>query len=99
MGSLAARIFDEIMFREAPDGRGRPAGTINALMSEGAIAAGMAANFVHRLVNEEAATDECLRKAKPGDMVVLMPTDVDGIWQRVIDHYANKKVNSNADAL
>src|SRR5206468_278628 len=41
MGVLAAGIFDEIMFREAPDGRGRPAGSINALMSQGALSAGM----------------------------------------------------------
>jgi cyanophycin synthetase len=86
MGGLAARIFDEIMFREAPDGRGRPAGTINALMSEGAMAAGMPASRVHRLVNEETATDACLAAARPGDLIVLMPTDVDGIWKRVLAH-------------
>jgi cyanophycin synthetase len=83
MGVLAAGIFDEIMFREAPDGRGRPAGSINALMSQGALSTGMASECVHRLVGEEAATDECLRRARPGDLVVLMPTDVDGIWDRV----------------
>jgi cyanophycin synthetase len=83
MGELAAGIFDEIMFREAPDGRGRPAGSINAMMSQGAISAGIPADRVHRLVNEEDATDECLRRARAGDMVVLMPTDVDGIWRRV----------------
>ena len=83
MGALASAIFDEIMFREAPDGRGRPAGSINALMVEGAIAAGKAPHHVHQLRNEEEATDECLRRAQPGDLVVLMPTDVEGIWQRV----------------
>ncbi len=85
MGALASDIFDEIMFREAPDGRGRPAGSINDLMAQGAIAAGKSPQFVHRLVNEEDATDECLRRARPGDLVVLMPTDVDGIWQRVTE--------------
>ena len=85
MGVLAAGIFDEIMFREAPDGRGRPAGTINALMSQGALSTGIAQSCVHRLVNEVEATDACLREARPGDMVVLMPTDVDAIWQRVTD--------------
>jgi cyanophycin synthetase len=85
MGVLAAGIFDQIMFREAPDGRGRTAGSINALMSQGALSTGMAAADVHRLVDEEAATDACLAHARPGDMVVLMPTDVDGIWRRVND--------------
>lgn len=85
MGRLAAGIFDEVMFREAPDGRGRPAGSINALLSQGALAAGMPAAQVHRLKNEEVATDACLHAAQPGDLVVLMPTDVEGIWNRVVD--------------
>ena len=85
MGVLAAGIFDEIMFREAPDGRGRPAGTINALMAQGALSTGMSKDCVHRLVNEEEATDACLSQARAGDMVVLMPTDVDAIWQRVTE--------------
>jgi cyanophycin synthetase len=86
MGRLAASIFDEVMFREAPDGRGRPAGSINALMSEGALEAGLPIERLHRLKNEEAATDACLAAASPGDLVVLMPTDVEGIWSRVTDH-------------
>jgi cyanophycin synthetase len=85
MGRLAAGIFDEIMFREAPDGRGRPAGSINALMSEGAKQAGMAEEHVHRLKNEEMATQACLEAARPGDLVVLMPTQVEKIWQQVLD--------------
>ncbi len=84
MGRLAASIFDEIMFREAPDGRGRPAGTINALMTEGAIAAGMDPVCVHRLVNEEAATEACLAASRPGDLILLMPTAVEKIWAQVL---------------
>jgi cyanophycin synthetase len=84
MGRLAAGLFDEIMFREAPDGRGRPKGSINALMSEGALAAGMSPTCVHRLVDEEAATDACLTAARHDDIVVLMPTKVDAIWRRVL---------------
>jgi cyanophycin synthetase len=86
MGRLAAGIFDEIMFREAPDGRGRPPGSINALMTRGALAAGLPVNRIHRLKNEEIATDACLDAAQPGDLVVLMPTDVEGIWNRVLDY-------------
>ena len=83
IGALSAGIFDEIMFREAPDGRGRPAGTMNALMADGALGAGKKPEHIHRLLNEEVATDACLAAARPGDIVVLTPTDVDGIWQRV----------------
>jgi cyanophycin synthetase len=83
IGALSAHLFDEIMFREAPDGRGRAAGTMNALMAEGARAAGKAEDALHLLVNEEVATDCCLARARPGDVVVLTPTDIDGIWARV----------------
>lgn len=83
VGAQAAAMFDEIMFREGPDGRGRPRGTVNALMAEGALAAGKAPSAIHLLVDEEAATDLCLARAEPGDMIVLTPTDVDGIWARV----------------
>jgi len=83
VGARAARMFDEIMFREGPDGRGRELGTINTLMAEGALAAGKDPAAIHLLADEEAATDLCLTRARPGDTVVLTPTDVDGIWARV----------------
>lgn len=85
MGRLAAGIFDEIMFREAPDGRGRPAGSINALMAQGALDAGKPPENVHKLVDEQAATAACLDAARPGDLIVLMPTDVEGVWAQVHD--------------
>lgn len=85
MGRLAAGIFDEIMFREAPDGRGRPAGSINALMSQGAIAGGLAPECIHRMVNEEAATNACLQAASEGDLIALMPTEVEAIWNQVVN--------------
>lgn len=83
VGAQAAAMFDEIMFREGPDGRGRPKGSINALMREGALAAGKDPASIHLLVDEEEATDCCLSRAQAGDIVVLTPTDVDGIWARV----------------
>ncbi|GGB56916.1 cyanophycin synthetase [Blastomonas aquatica] len=83
IGAQAAGIFDEIMFREGPDGRGREAGTMNALMAQGALATGKDPATIHLLVNEADATDFCLKRARPGDVVVLTPTDIDGIWARV----------------
>lgn len=83
VGAQAAGMFDEIMFREGPDNRGRPIGTINALMAEGALAAGKDAASIYCLANEHDATDCCLERARPGDIVALTPTDIDGIWARV----------------
>ena len=86
MGELAAGIFDEIMFREAPDGRGRPAGSINALMSEGALKAGKDPRRLHRLPSEEIATQACLEAARPGDLIVVMPSEVERIWNQVVSY-------------
>ncbi|MGH1560245.1 glutamate ligase domain-containing protein [Caulobacter segnis] len=40
MGEIAAGLFDELVFRERPDGRGRVTGEVVALLTEGALAAG-----------------------------------------------------------
>lgn len=84
MGELAASIFDEVVFREAPDSRGRTPGEVTALMAEGALATGMGRANVHSIIEEEAAADHCLRLARPGDLVVLMPTSVEAVWNQVL---------------
>lgn len=83
VGAQAAGMFDVIMFREGPDNRGRAPGVINALMTEGALAAGKDPDAIHQLANEHDAADRCFECARPGDIVVLTPTDIDGIWARV----------------
>ncbi|WP_375401839.1 cyanophycin synthetase [uncultured Sphingomonas sp.] len=86
MGELAAGIFDEVIFREAPDGRGRPAGSINALMTEGALSTGKNPRLLHRLPSEEVATQVCLEAARPGDLIVIMPSEVERIWNQVVSY-------------
>ncbi len=83
MGQIAAGLFDELIFRERPDGRGRQAGGVVALLSEGAVDAGMDPSSVRRIVDEGEAVDAALRSAGPRDLVVVMPTDVDGVWRRI----------------
>jgi cyanophycin synthetase len=84
MGELAAGIFDEVVFREAPDGRGRPAGVVNSLMTDGALAAGMAPGRMRRVMDEYDAAEACLRLAAPGDLVVLLPTSVEAVWRQAL---------------
>lgn len=85
MGRIAAGLFDEIVFRESPDGRGRAAGEINGLMSEGALQAGVAANRIRRILDEDEAVATTLGMGRPGDLVVILPTSVDKVWQRIVD--------------
>lgn len=83
MGRLAGGIFDEIVFREAPDGRGRPRGETNGLMSQGAMQGGMSGDRISRVIDELDAVDVLLRMSRPGDLLVLMPTAIDSVWDRI----------------
>jgi cyanophycin synthetase len=84
MGRISAAVFDEVVFRETPDGRGRAQGAINSLLSQGALEAGMAASCIHRVLDEMAATEACLRMAEPGDIVVLLPSSVEAVWRQAL---------------
>jgi cyanophycin synthetase len=85
MGELAANIFDEVVLREGPDGRGRPTGEVNALMSQGAIAAGLAPERMRRIIEEPEAVEATLRMGRPGDLIVILPSAVDRVWRQIQD--------------
>jgi cyanophycin synthetase len=83
MGAIAARTFDDLIFREAPDGRGRASGEVMALLSQGALGAGFSPERMRRVLHETDAVEASLRLARPGDLVALMPTAIDAVWQQV----------------
>jgi cyanophycin synthetase len=85
MGALAARYFDEIIFREDPARRGRKPGEIVTLLAEGALSAGFPEQRITRILDEDEAAKLCLQRAQPGDLVVLTPTDVEAMWRQVLD--------------
>ena len=84
MGAIAARSFDHIVFRELPDNRGRPSGEVVRLLAEGARATGFAAEKITSVLPEEEATALCLQMARPGDLVILMPSAVEACWKQVL---------------
>jgi cyanophycin synthetase len=83
MGEIAAALFDELVFRERPDGRGRASGSVVALLSEGALSKGFPEAHLHRVLREDQAVDLGLRLANPGDLVMLFPTSVEAVWRQV----------------
>lgn len=83
MGAIAARTFDDLIFREAPDGRGRASGEVLALLSKGAVDAGFPPERMRRVLHETDAVEVSLRMAQPGDLVALMPTAIGEVWQQV----------------
>ena len=40
---------------------------------------------MRRILDEDEAAAVCLSTAKPGDLVVLTPTDVEAMWQQVLE--------------
>lgn len=84
MGVLAARLFDKIIFREKPDGRGRAPGEVLRLMRDGALSDGCTEDRLHCIADEAAAMAAALAMARPGDLVVLLPTDVEAVWRQVL---------------
>ena len=83
MGRIGAEYFDRLVFRETPDGRGRPAGEVIRLLVEGATEAGCDPARIHSIYEEEAAAQAALRLSDPGDIVVLMSTNVTRVWEMV----------------
>lgn len=83
MGEIAGGLFDELVFRERPDGRGRETGAVVALLTEGALAAGFAEAHLHRILSEPRAVEAGLRLAQPGDLVMIFPTAIEAVWRQV----------------
>jgi cyanophycin synthetase len=84
MGRIGAGAFDMLVFRERPDGRGRKAGEVNSLLRTGALEAGFKREYIHEVPDEHDATALCLQLAQEGDLVVLTPTNYEGVWQSVL---------------
>lgn len=94
MGEIGAEYFDQLVFRETPDNRGRPAGEVIRMMTEGALAGGFDPARIQGVYREEDAVGVCLRMARPGDLVILTPTRVDAVWRQVLDY---RPVSSTQD--
>jgi cyanophycin synthetase len=83
LGLLSAQIFDDVIFRELPDGRGRASGGVVGLLSDAAQAGGMDPDRIQRVMDETEAMDTALRMAGPRDLVVLTVSSVDSVWNQV----------------
>jgi cyanophycin synthetase len=98
MGALATEIFDQIVFRERPDGRGRLPGEVLKLMAEGAEAAGCPPERITKVLGEPQAVVACLEMARPGDLVVLLPTQVEAVWNQMLAWRPGPRPQEGADA-
>lgn len=83
LGELGAQMCDELFLREEEDLRGCPPGVVTRLLKEGAIQGGLSPDRIHILPSEAEAVESVLRSACPGDLALLLISDIEGTWQQV----------------
>jgi cyanophycin synthetase len=87
-GALAGSAFDEIIIREDKNLRGRQPGETAANVVEGIRAAradGKARTIkVDKVLDEPAAVKAALRRAQPGDLVVVCADDAVGVYREAM---------------
>ncbi len=54
-------------------------------LQQGALAAGRSPDHIHLIAGEQASTAAALAMGRPGDLIVVTPTDVRAAWQQVND--------------
>lgn len=98
VGRIAAGIYDEVVFRERPDGRGRARGEVVRLLREGALVGGADEGRIRTVIGEREAMAAALESAGPRDLVVLHPTSVEAVWQQVQEFAAARGRRAEEDA-
>ena len=83
MGAIAAGAFDEVIVREDAYRRGRPEGEGARLIEQGALRAGFRASRLRTLLHEPDAVEAALRLARQGDLVVILATEVEHVWEQI----------------
>jgi cyanophycin synthetase len=86
-GALAATAFDEIIVREDRNLRGRPSGETAAQVLEGIRQARLDGGRAHRsdkILDEPKAVRAALRRANPGDLLVMCVDDAIGVYRQTM---------------
>jgi cyanophycin synthetase len=82
-GALAAASFDELIFREDTNRRGRANGEIASLLREAAIAGGLPEDRATIILEELDAVREALSRSAKDDLVVLMVDQPTAAWNEL----------------
>jgi cyanophycin synthetase len=99
MGRISAMLFDDLVFREDPATRGRPRGEVMGLLRQGALNTGKAPSNIHLIAGEAEATAAGLALALPGDLVVILPTEVEAAWKQVVQFCPRKAAMAPSQRL
>lgn len=85
MGAIAAGMYDDLIVREDELRRGRAVGEGARLLSNGAVAGGLAPERITTILSEHEAVEQGLRQARPGDLLIFLATEVEDTWRRIRD--------------
>ncbi|GEM47863.1 cyanophycin synthetase [Deinococcus cellulosilyticus] len=83
MGALCAEMFDQMILRDDEDTRGREEGESAALLLQGALQTGMSPTCIQTVLRENEAVETAMTLAEPGDLVVVIATEVEEVWEKI----------------
>jgi len=83
-GALGATAFDEVIVREDRNLRGRRPGEAATLVADGVRGAHARAGRVEKVLDEMAAVRAGLKRANPGDLVVMCVDDAIGVYRETM---------------
>jgi cyanophycin synthetase len=84
IGRIAAGHFDRYICRRDDTLRGRKPDEVPHLLRDALLCAGVTAEQVLVIPDEQAATDAALREAEAGDLVLIFADGITRTWKQVI---------------
>jgi cyanophycin synthetase len=81
---IAAGHFDRYICRRDDHLRGRRPDEVPHLLRDGLLAAGVAADQILVIPEEQSAVDASLREARPGDLLLIFADAITRSWKQVI---------------
>jgi cyanophycin synthetase len=84
IGRIAAGYFERYILRRDDNLRGRQPDEVPHLLRDALLAAGVPAEQILVIPDEQAATDTALREAQPGDLLLIFADAITRSWKQVI---------------
>jgi cyanophycin synthetase len=84
IGRIAAGYFDRYILRRDDQLRGRQPDEVPHLLRDALLSAGVPAEQILVISDEQTATDTALREAQPGDLLLIFGDAITRSWKQVI---------------